>query len=113
MAQAANKLGTGSPWYGYATQVGYLDVLRLANRSAARPTHPVLDRASMTMHFDYFATNATTGEVRRHQVWYDDPNTLAAKYDVVAAKHGKGVAMWTANNGDDAMWDALRKALRV
>ena len=52
------------------------------------------------------------GEVQRHQVWYDDPTTLAAKYRAVSAKSGMGVATWTANFGDDAMWDALRKALR-
>ena len=76
----------------------------LSDRYVDRPT---------ALEYGLISTNATTGEVRRHQVWYDDPNTLAAKYDVVAAKHGNGVAMWTANNGDDAMWDALLKALRV
>jgi di-N-acetylchitobiase len=93
----------GKPWYGYATQVGYTDVLKLANNSSLRPTTAVLDTESMTQHFDYVATSG-----QRHQVWYDDPTTLATKYEAVATKGGLGVAMWTANFGDEPMWEALR-----
>ena len=92
----------GHDWYGYATQLGYLDVKELLAH-ADRPTAPELDEASMTKHFFYFKGQ------QRHAVWYDDPETLAAKYQA-AVRHGaRGVAMWTANFGDDAMWEALRK----
>ena len=61
----------------------------------------------MTKHFDYTA-NSTRG-VQRHQVWFDDEETLLAKYKAAAGHGARGVAMWTANMGDDAMWDALRQ----
>eukprot|EP00966_Prymnesium_polylepis_P038852 902003-Prymnesium_polylepis.1 len=100
---------SGQPWFGYAKQLGYDDIKALANKSALRPTTAVLDTVSMTKHFDYFEQSDVKGSVRRHSVWFDDAETLAAKYEA-AAKHGaRGVAMWTANFGDDAMWDALRK----
>eukprot|EP00966_Prymnesium_polylepis_P261771 6046877-Prymnesium_polylepis.1 len=99
----------GQPWFGYARQLGYDEIKALANRSVLQPTAATLDAASMTKRFDYFEQSDGKGSVRRHSVWYDDAETLAAKYEA-AAKHGaRGVAMWTANFGDDAMWAALRK----
>ena len=50
---------------------------------------------------------------RRHQVWYDDAETLGAKYEMAARKGVRGVAMWTANFGDDAMWEALKRFKRA
>lgn len=97
----------GKPWYGYATQVGYSDVLKLAARADLRPTAPVLDNATMTKRFDYWMGGAD-GTEQRHQVWYDDAETLSAKYSAVVRQGGRGVAMWTANMGDDTMWEALR-----
>ena len=98
----------GKPWYGYATQVGYPAVMKLVGQAALRPTTPVLDSASMTKHFDYFA-NSTAGVMQRHQVWFDDAETLLAKYKAAAAHGARGVAMWTANMGDESMWEALRQ----
>ena len=85
-------------------------MLRLANNKTLRPTASVLDNASMTMHFDYWEA---TGEAKRHQVWYDDPKTLAAKYALAAKKGARGVAMWRTSFGDDSMWEALRSSVRA
>jgi spore germination protein YaaH len=61
----------------------------------------------MTKHFDYFINS--TGDVQRHQVWFDDAETLTVKYRAAADHGARGIAMWTANMGDDAMWGALRQ----
>ena len=108
----------GKPWFGYATQVGYGDVLKLAASADLRPTAPVLDDATMTKRFDYWRSSGAAAAVasgaatQRHQVWYDDAETLSAKYRAVVRQGGRGVAMWTANMGDDAMWEALRAVSR-
>ena len=38
---------------------------------------------------------------------------LGAKYEMAARKGVRGVAMWTANFGDDAMWEALKRFKRA
>jgi hypothetical protein len=44
-------------------------------------------------------------------VWYDDAETLSAKYEAAAMHGARGVAMWTANFAvhDEPMWAALRR----
>ena len=78
----------------------------------------------MTKRFDYWRSSGAAAAVasgaaaasgaatQRHQVWYDDAETLSAKYRAVVRQGGRGVAMWTANMGDDAMWEALRAVSR-
>ena len=51
-----------------------------------------------------------TEDGSRHQVWYDGPATLETKYAMAAKNGARGVAVWTANMGDAAMWGALHAA---
>ena len=48
-----------------------------------------------------------------HQVWFDDPKTLAVKYAALRAAGVAALGMWTADSAGDnasiaaAMWRAL------
>jgi len=95
----------GKPWFGYVTQTSY----SFANVTAAKGYS--LDKESMTMVAEYFKDEA--GTKKRHQVWFDNPQTLIKKYEEVAQLGMKGVAFWTADEvnyttseGRD-MWAAL------
>lgn len=67
----------GRPWFGWATQVGYSNIqAKLKASSATLRT----DNVSITRYFDY--TVATGDAIGRHQLWFDDPVTLAQKYRV-------------------------------
>ena len=100
----------GSPWFGWATQIGYSDIIKL-QQSAGGPIS--MDAPTVTKYFDY---NATSGKSRgRHQVWYDDPQTLQSKYAACQHAGVRGVAFWTADmpdytNGEGtSMWNAINE----
>jgi len=97
----------GQKWLGWATQVGYANVMKRLPAGAK----PTTDAASDTKHFDY---KVPTGKAKgRHSVWYDDPETLLRKYAECKKLGTHGVAFWTADMPDYAtnegtqMWAAV------
>ena len=69
----------------------------------------VIDDASTSVHFEYL-----DGSGRRHQIWFDNPTTLAAKYAWVAKAGLRGVGIFEttmldrcSNASRAAMWGAL------
>ena len=91
-------------------------VQTLRNRSfAARKDLWSLDTASESVYFEYLDDNHT-----RHQLWFDDEVSLAAKYRRCRALGARGVGMWTAGSLEYGttpagqkrtakMWRALRE----
>ena len=70
-------------------------ITELLNRSADAGTDLwTLDATSTSIFFEYVDAKST-GPVR-HQVWFDDENTLSAKYRACRSYGVRGVAMWTA-----------------
>lgn len=80
------------------------------------------DAAQRAPYFNYLSKE----DGKTHQVWYDDPDSLKAKYEVAAAAGLAGVGFWNldclasgAGGGDDEierrqaaeMWAAVRDAL--
>ena len=53
---------------------------------------------SRSPFFEY--TSAADG--KRHQVWYDDPQSLQLKYDLVTKLGLRGVGFWPADIGSMA-----------
>ena len=132
---APEKVVLGLPWYGYtfpceAGTVGHVDVELGApppclstnfsgswSRSYTdivtgllplAPGDAAMDGPSASMWFDYMQGG------QRHQVWYDDPASLAVKYAAASNATLGGIAVWTgdmAGNGSSgigrAMWAAL------
>ena len=69
---------------------------------------PMLDNISMTRHVIW--KNASGDS---HDLWYDDPQTLAAKYAAAKSAGMRAVGMWTPDSvrwnksAATAMWGAL------
>ena len=101
----------GKPWYGYATQVPFDNAIAFVqNGNNATPV--IIDpKGSGSKYFDRVDASG-----KRHQVWFDDAETLRHRYAMVKEMGLGGVAFWTANfvnytqpDGEAAaMWDALR-----
>ena len=101
----------GQPWMGWATQIGYSDVMACLHSSGGAIV--TTDNVSVTKHFDYAVASGKTAG--RHQLWYDDPDTLEKKYAECETQGAHGVAIWTADmpnyaTGQGAlMWQAIDK----
>eukprot|EP01062_Namystynia_karyoxenos_P014439 TRINITY_DN15199_c0_g1_i2.p1 TRINITY_DN15199_c0_g1~~TRINITY_DN15199_c0_g1_i2.p1 ORF type:complete len:365 (+),score=83.87 TRINITY_DN15199_c0_g1_i2:85-1179(+) len=78
---------SGKPWYGYATQISAHQANITAQGGSAH-----VDASSETAWTEY-----TDAAGKRHQRWWDTPQTLSAKYRAAAAKKVRGVAFWTAD----------------
>jgi di-N-acetylchitobiase len=103
----------GQKWMGWATQVGYSNILTLLRNSSEATV--TTDQVSMSKHFDYTVASGKTAAAGRHQCWFDDPETLEKKYAECKQQGARGVAFWTADmpdyqNGEGAaMWQAVDK----
>lgn len=95
----------GKQWFGYATQISYSAANTTAEHGFVR------DKSSHTMVTEYFEN--ASGTQKRHQQWFDNPETLSEKYAHVGDLGCKGVAFWTADEVDyttsqgEDMWNAL------
>ena len=98
----------GQQWFGWATQVGYGQVMQIQQNAGAQIT---VDSTTQTKHFDY---TVSTGKAKgRHQLWFDDPQTLVDKYRKCKILGTHGVGFWTADmpdyttNEGTQMWTAV------
>lgn len=133
------KLVLGLPWYGYdypcldlnenicsikrvpfrgvncsdaaGKQVGYADIQDLILSRSAKAEW---DQDSASFFFNY---EDTLGD--KHQVWFDDVQSLKQKYEFASAENLNGIAIWNsdlldfsdilrAQQESKAMWDALQ-----
>jgi di-N-acetylchitobiase len=139
---AAHKIVFGLPWYGYrfpcanstrsaacepncadgrktCPQIDYAAAVQELN-NFSRTTgidEWKLDTASQSVYFESLSMDGAS----RHQLWFDDEVSLAAKYRACRAFGARGVAMWTAGsleygnegsagyNRTATMWGALRE----
>ena len=126
----------GQEWYGWATQIVYSDTMKLLDGNTVM-TREYVDNKTTTKYFDYNKTggsergrreherelgskregggNRSIRDGGRHQIWFDDPMTLEAKYSLCASLQTHGVAFWTADFVDYSthqgadMWAAINK----
>ena len=95
----------GSCGAGEYSGPGYAEVLELMPRATGPP---MLDNISMTRHVIW--KNASGDS---HDLWYDDPQTLAAKYAAAKSAGMRAVGMWTPDSvrwnksAATAMWAAI------
>ena len=135
------KLVLGLPWYGYdyicltlsadnictikavsrvgapcsdavGKQINYSDIME--NFLPISTSGRLYNATSESPYFNYRASDGTV-----HQIWYDDPQSLKAKYQLAASQGMRGVAVWnidcldyTSSKADNKaetqeMWDAL------
>jgi len=139
---APSKLVLGVPWYGYDYQCqsepkwglycpiqevpfrgcpcsdaaggqrGYAAIMSLLALNATAPGRQ-WENANAAPYFHY--VNSADGKL--HEVWYDDPASLALRYAVAKRLSWRGVGMWNADVFDystdsgrkdaQAMWDAM------
>ena len=134
------KLVLGLPWYGYdypclelvdnrickikhvpfrgvncsdaaGRQIEYAEIMDLSVSRAS--SGPQKDEDSESYFFNY--EDSVGG---KHQVWFDNPDSLKIKYDFAAKENLTGIAIWNADLLDYSdipramletkkMWDAL------
>lgn len=117
---AASKLILALPYYGYEwkTYSAQIPSKRQSNtKGKARvysqikkllvgnESNRVWHRQSKTPYFTY-----TSGKSTR-QLWYDDVESLAKKYDIVNGRTLGGVGIWALgyDNGHQELWDLLEE----
>ncbi|KAI4828439.1 hypothetical protein KUCAC02_022530 [Chaenocephalus aceratus] len=112
------KLVMGVPWYGYDypclnfSQEGVCSLMKVPFRGA-----PCSDAAGTQKTYKWIMTqingslsgrlwddkqkapyfNYKDQEGQIHQVWYDDPQSICPKADVVKSKGLRGIGMWNGN----------------
>jgi spore germination protein YaaH len=80
-----------------------LAMKRVYNHGAA----PLFDRTSQTPHFLYTANN------QRHEVWYEDADSLKRKLDLIGQYDIAGLALWRLGLEDPAVWQTIRERVNV
>jgi spore germination protein YaaH len=128
----ASKIYLGLPWYGLkyekvvgvpimTGQIQYQDILELIDNASKKGRGSVkLDEASSTYIFDCDGKCSQWSdkvEDRSTTIWYDNPASLAPKYQLASKYSLKGVGMWESTHvyydpdanspAADAMWDSL------
>ena len=92
-------------------QVGYADIQDLKISRAAKPEW---DEDSASFFFNY---EDTLGG--KHQIWFDNVESLKQKYEFASSENLNGIAIWNSDSLDysdilraqqetKAMWDALQ-----
>ncbi|MBM3421176.1 MAG: T9SS type A sorting domain-containing protein [Bacteroidetes bacterium] len=110
----ADRLLLGVPWYGYdwpvtssarkATATGTATArFYSAAVSVAESHSPVFDQSTKVPWLAYLSS------ANWRQMWYDDPESLGYKYDLVAEKDLAGIGIWALSyEGDDQkMWSSI------
>ncbi len=103
----AQKLLLGVPLYGYDWNTASgpparaLHYSELADLVRARGVTPGYDEASQT------ATLSYSDGGQRHEVWYEDARSLAAKLDLVEQYSLAGAAAWRLGHEDPQAWEAF------
>ena len=69
------------------TQIEYRQVMRLLHENSTDGSH--WNAAAKAPYFDYYDHVG-----HRHQVWYDNPTSLALKYELVQKLGMRGIAFW-------------------
>ena len=93
----------GTGWNVWATPIKAFFVASQLSSGAPNTSAVALDAATQTKYFAYTCTNATKEcpdgrpndgtKLGVHQVWFDDHETLAAKYSEAAALGALGVGV--------------------
>ena len=103
-----NKLYIGLAAYGYdwsskgVESLEHKAITKLMqdfNRSA------IWDTSSKSPHFDYTDSNGI-----KHQVWFENSESLKYKIDLVTKYDIAGAAMWKLGEEDPNTWNVLRNA---
>lgn len=90
--------------------MGYSKILEIQKKAGVQST---LDSATETKHFGYTVRDPTGKANGRHQLWFDDPQTLVEKYRKCQTLGTHGVGFWTADMPDyttdegKQMWNAV------
>ncbi len=80
-----------------------LAMKRVYNHGAA----PLFDMTSQTPLFLYTANN------QRHEVWYEDADSLKRKLDLIGQYDIAGLALWRLGLEDPAVWQTIRERVNV
>jgi spore germination protein YaaH len=106
-----DKVLLGLPAYGYdfdvtdttGVTVEWKDTQALVKATGAKPE---FDAATESEHFDYTASDGS-----RHQVWYENAQSIQDKAHLAVTLNLAGVSMWALGFEDDSFWSAVDSGL--
>lgn len=108
----AQKIIVSEPVFGFdfnleTNKNSYLShelaMQRVKNFGAA----PLFDMVSQTPFFFYTENN------QRHEVWYEDAESLKTKLNLIREYDIAGVALWRLGLEDPAMWQTIRERVNI
>lgn len=105
------KLLLGVPYYGYDWPTVSHAMHANTTGTGTSRTYPVAKSYAETYGYNW-DTNSQTPYVlygSYRQLWYDDTNSLALKYDFAKSKNLAGIGIWALNYdaGTSDLWDLL------
>lgn len=113
----SSKIMMGVPTYGYDWPLPYQPGVTRATtitpqealiRAVQNRAAIEFDGPSQSPFFYYFAPDGT-----EHVVWFEDPRSLQAKYDLVKRYNLRGVSLWTLNSTFPQNWPLLADNFRI
>lgn len=105
------KLLLGVPYYGYDWPTVSFALHANTTGSGTARMYPAAKSYAATYGYNWDANSQTPyvlyGSYR--QLWYDDTNSLALKYDFANSKNLAGIGIWALNydEGTSDLWDLL------
>lgn len=100
------KVLFGLPTYGYDWadngQSALITATQAAKEAASRGIRPQWDAQAQSPHYTYWDARGT-----RHQVYFENASSTAAKADLVARYGFAGVALWRLGYEDASMWQGV------
>ena len=104
-----NKLYLGLSAYGYdwGANIGVsYSVEGCYNLASSHNAKIEFDPVAKCPHFDYTDSDGT-----KHQVWFENDESISYKLELVKSLKLKGVGVWRMGTMDKNYWDMLRKKL--
>ncbi|BBB91964.1 MAG TPA: glycosyl hydrolase family 18 protein [Methylomusa anaerophila] len=105
-----NKLYLGIAGYGYdwsSKGVESLEYGAIQNLIDRFGVNPQWDDASKSPHFSYTGPDGI-----RHQVWYENSQSLKYRLDLVNKYDIAGIAIWKLGEEDPAYWQLIKASLK-
>ncbi|MEW6447861.1 MAG: LysM peptidoglycan-binding domain-containing protein [Bacillota bacterium] len=107
-----HKIIAAEPVFGFdfnlqTNKYEYLSHELVMQRVKDFAADPMLDTASQTPFFSYITNN------QRHEVWYENAESLKRKLDLIREYDIAGLALWRLGLEDPAIWQTIRERVNI
>lgn len=113
----SKKIVMGVPLYGYDWKLPYEEGKPWAKRVAPKEARQLAAKEGAQVKYDdeaqspYF--NYTDDNGKKHVIWFENENSVQAKYNLVKEYGLRGVAYWVLGEPFPTNWDVLRETFKI